>query len=381
LLSISVIGCRDDGFLASLRERRLRITSVEIHELATAHPVGSKGPDAVIFDIRGMGQLPPQVAQLRKQFPSTGLVIVSRTVDSAHLLDAMRMGVNEWIPEPVSIDDLLAAVQRVARPVTRQQIGRTIAVIGAKGGIGATTVAVNLATSLHRASKASTLLVDLHLAHGDAAVFLGVEPRFSVVDALENVHRLDEAYLRGLVTHTKAGVDLLGSSSSLLRGSFDTARVRSLLECAATVYRFVVLDCPRSDATMLESIDAASQIVVLANQELTTLRTASRLLTGLRQRCGHERVKLGITRLDLKSEIGQSDVERVLGSPVKFVFPNDYQTSLSAITRGEPLILQNHSRLASSFELVARELGGLPHREAEKQAGKAGLFGRFAAKR
>jgi pilus assembly protein CpaE len=224
------------------------------------------------------------------------------------------------------------------------------------------------------------LLIDLHLAHGDAAVFLGVEPRFSVVDALENIHRLDEAYLKGLVTNTKPGVDLLASSSNLLRGSFDTARVRSLLECAATVYRYVVLDCPRSDATMLESIDAASQIVVLANQELTTLRNASRLLTGLRQRCGQERVKLAITRLDLKSEIGQTDVERVLGGPVKYVFPNDYQASLSAITRGEPLILQNHSRLASSFEKIARELGGLPAKE-DKQAAGAGLFGRFAAKR
>ncbi len=381
MLSISVVGFRDDELLASLRERRLRVSSVDLHELDTAHPAGTKGPDAFIVDIREVGQLPPQVAQLRRQFPSTGLVIVSRTVDPALLLEAMRMGVNEWVAEPLNFDELIATVQRVARPASRPQIGRTIAVIGAKGGIGSTTVAVNLATSLHRTSKEPTLLIDMHLAHGDAAVFLGVEPRFSVVDALENIHRLDEAYLKGLVTKTKPGVDLLGSSSNLLRGSFDTARVRTLLECAATIYRYVVLDCPRSDATMLESIDAASQIVVLANQELTTLRTASRLLTALRQRCGHERVKLAITRLDLKSEIGQTDVERVLGGPVKYVFPNDYQASLSAITRGEPLILQNHSRLASSFDQIARELGGLPKKQADNESAKTGLFGRFGAKR
>jgi pilus assembly protein CpaE len=301
-------------------------------------------------------------------------VIVSSTADPAQLLEAMRMGVNEWVAEPINIEELLAAVRRVARPAGPPQIGRTIAVIGAKGGIGATTVAVNLATSLRRASKEPTLLVDLHLAYGDAAVFLGVEPRFSVVDALENIHRLDEAYLKGLVTKTKVGVDLLGSSSTLLRGSFDTARVRSLLEVISTMYRYIVLDCPRSDAVMLESIDAASQVVVLANQELTTLRTASRLLTGLRQRCGNERVKLAITRLDLTSEIRKADIERVLAGQVKYVFPNDYQAAISAITRGEPLILQNHSRLASSFEQVAIDLGGLPHKGDDKNAAKSGLF-------
>jgi pilus assembly protein CpaE len=239
---------------------------------------------------------------------------------------------------------------------------------------------VNLATSMRRATKEPTLLIDLHLAHGDAAVFLGVEPRFSVVDALENIHRLDEAYFKGLVSHTKVGVDLLGSSANLIRGSFDSARVRTLLEFASTTYRYVVLDCPRSDATMLEAVDAASQVVVLANQELTTLRTASRLLTILRQRCGSDRVKLGVTRLDPKSDIAQADVERVLGGPVKYILPNDYQTSLNAITRGEPLILQNHSRLASSLEDVAHELGGIPRKKAKDDA-KPGLFGRFGSRR
>ena len=308
-------------------------------------------------------------------------MIVARTLDPADLLEAMRMGVNEWVAEPLNLDELAAAIQRVAKPTLRPQIGRSIAVIGAKGGIGSTTVSVNLATCLRRTSKQPTLLIDMHLAHGDAAVFLGVEPRFSIVDALENIHRLDEAYLKGLVTTTKPGVDLLSSSSNLLRGSFDTARVRTLLELASTTYRYVVLDCPRSDATMLEAIDTASQIVVLANQELTTLRTASRILTGLRQRCGNDRVKLALTRLDPKAEIGQTDVERVLGSPVKYVFPNDYQSSLRAITRGEPLILQNHSRLAASFERIARDLGGLAAAEQQKDSAKQGLFGRLGSRR
>ena len=376
---ITVIGSRDDELIARLRERKLRVTTVALEEVDSPHG-GIAKPDAFIVDIRGQEQMPRQIAHLRRQFPLAGLVIIARTIDPAHLLEAMRIGVNEWVSEPVNLDELVAALQRVMRPAAKPQVGHTIAIIGAKGGIGGTTVAVNLATSLRRLSKEPTLLVDLHLAHGDTAVFLGVEPRFSIVDALENINRLDDSYFKGLVTSTKAGIDLLPSGGTVLRGSFEAARVRSLLDFATTAYRYVVLDCPRSDATMLEAIDAAGQVVVLANQELTTLRTASRLLTGLRQRCGTERVKLAVTRFDPNGEIAKSDVERVLGSPVRYTIPNDYRTSVNAITRGEPLILQNHSNLASTLEDLAHDLAGVP-RNGKKEASKSGLFGRFAGKR
>ena len=78
-----------------------------------------------------------------------------------------------------------------------------------KGGVGTTTVAVNVATALAKLEPKSTLFIDLHVANGDAAVFLGAEPRFSIVDALENTHRLDEAFFRNLIAHAKCGVDLL----------------------------------------------------------------------------------------------------------------------------------------------------------------------------
>ncbi len=363
----------------ALRERGFRTTHVALEALDTAHPIGSAGPDAFVVDVRGLDRIPREIAQLKRRFPSTGIVIVARALDPTEMLEGMRMGVNEWVAQPVAMEDLGAAVQRVARAVTRPLMGRTLAVLGAKGGVGSTTVAVNLATALRAASGAPTLLMDLHLAHGDAAVFMGVEPRFSVLDALENIHRLDETYFKGLVTPTKAGPDLLGSSNRALQGTVDVIRVRGLIEFASTAYRFVVLDCPRADAAMVEAIDAASSIVVVANQELTTLRSASRIATTLRQRCGTERVRLAISRFDPQSDITHADVERVLGGVVKYVFPSDYRTSIGALNKGEPLILQNHSRLASSFDACARDMGGLP---AKVEAPKGtGLFGRFGGRR
>ena len=253
------------------------------------------------------------------------------------------------------------------------------AIVGAKGGVGSTTVAVNLATSMTIVAKEPALLIDLHHAYGDAAVFLGVDPRFTVVDALENIDRLDETYLRGIISPTPSGVDLLASSHRLAGAAFEVQRLRRLLEVATSMYRFVVLDCPRAESSVLEAIDTASQVVVVANQELTTMRNATRIVSNFRQRCGADRVKIAMTRFDPKADLDQADIEKVLGGAVDYRFPNDYQTSVGAITRGQPLIVSNHTRLASSMVDCARQLGGF--QPATKDAPKSGLFGRFGGRR
>jgi pilus assembly protein CpaE len=378
-IAVALVGSSDRDLVAGLRDRGFKAAMVALAELDPTYPPGSKGPDAFIFDTRGLDRLPREVAQVKKMFPATGVVIVARALEPTAMLEAMRVGVNEWVADPLDLDEVDAALRRVARAVTRPMMGRAVAVLGAKGGVGSTTVAVNLATALHNASSRPTLLIDLHLAHGDAAVFMGVEPRFSVLDAIENIHRLDETYLKGLVVPTKAGPDLLGSSNRPLLGAVETMRVRRLIEFATTAYHYVVLDCPRADATMVEAIDAASAVMVVANQELATLKSASRIAGEMRMRCGNDRVKLAISRFDPHADISVADVERVMGGPVKYTFPSDYRAAVAALNRGEPLILQNHSRLADTFDSVAREVGGLPARAPE--ASKGGFFGRFGGRR
>ena len=375
MLTVLITGSRDPQLLSALRERHLQAA---LADLAQIEAGGGHGPDAIVIDIRSLPRLPREIAGIRRQYPHAGLVIVSATLDPAALLDAMRIGVNEWIAEPLAYDALVAAIRRVARQAPAAPAAKMFALLGAKGGVGGTTVAVNLATAMTVVSKEPTLLIDLHPAYGDAAVFLGVDPRFTVADALENIDRLDETYLRSLIAPTPAGVDLLASGHRLPSIAFDAARIRRLLDVASTMYRFIVLDCPRTEPAVLEAIDAASQIVVVANQELPALRSATRLVSHLRQRCGTDRVKVAITRFDPKADIGRSDIERVLGGAVNFQFPNDYRTSVGAILRGEPLVVSNHSQLASSIGDFARQLGGF---QPKKDASKSGLFGRLGGRR
>ena len=375
MINVLLIGSRDQTVLTELRSRQLHATPID---LADVGHVAGKGPDAVVIDIRALPSLPREIASLRRQFPTAGLVILARALDSADLLEAMRMGVNEWVAEPLDHDEVVAAITRVARTAAPAATGKTFAIVGAKGGVGSTTVAVNVATSMSLVAKEPTLLIDLHPAYGDAAVFLGVDPRFSVVDALENIDRLDATYLRGIVSSTPSGVDLLASSHRIGLDAFDVTRLRRLLDVAASVYRYIVLDCPRTVPSVLEAIDVASEVVVVTNQELPALRSATRILTSLRQRCGTDRVKVAITRFDPKADISRSAIEKALGGAIHYQFPNDYRTSVGAIARGEPLIVSNHSQLASSISDFARQLGGF---QSVKKDKATGLFGRLGGRR
>jgi len=148
--------------------------------------------------------------------------------------------------------------------------------------VGTTTTAVNVATALAKVAPSQTLFADLHVANGDAALLFGVEPRFSIADALENTHRFDEAFFRGLVTPTKAKADLLASSDRALVQQSGMPHFRPVVEFAVQLYRYVILDVPRPDAMAIDALDLASRIVVVTNQELSAVRSASRLASAMR---------------------------------------------------------------------------------------------------
>ena len=380
-LLVTIVGSPDRELLSAMRDSGFRMAEASFADVPLIHAPGAKGPDAFVFDVRGHAGLPKDVATVRRNFPGAGAVVVASTLDPGGMLDAMRLGITEWLAEPLNPNDLDAALRRVTQSAAVSVNGKAFAIVGGKGGVGTTTVAVNLATAIRRATIEPTLVVDLHMAQGDAAVLLGVEPRFSVLDALENIQRLDHTYFKGLVTPTKCGVDLLAAANRPAMGSMDVLRVRALVEFVTSVYPWVVIDCPRTDANVLDVLDAATAVVVIANQELTTLKSASRLASLLRQRCGTDRVKLAICRHDAESEIQTSDVERVLGGRISYTFPSDYRTAVAALNRGEPLAVSATGRLAGSFDTAARDLAGVGPEKFREPAARSGLLARLGGRR
>jgi pilus assembly protein CpaE len=377
-----VIGSTDRQLEEMLRQGGGSVTFQPFEALAGYAHAGSGAPDALIVDLRDHAAVPETLSLAKRHHPQMGVVIVASQFDPTLMLEAMRAGVTEWVAEPVTAPSLTAAVQRVlAQRAPKASLGHVFAFLGAKGGVGTTTVAVNVATALAAMPPRKALLIDLHLAHGDAAVFLGAEPRFSTADGLENIHRLDEAYLKGLVTATKSGVHLLASADRPIVTSTESKHVRELIEFAAHRYSYVVLDVPRSDMTMLDSLEMASSIIVVANQELATVRRAGALALTLRQRYGKDRVGVVINRFDRNADIGREDVERVTGGSVRQVIPSDYRIALDGLNKGQPVVVQNHNRLATSFSSLARQLAGVEAPKPAKEERAAGLFGRLRTAR
>ena len=358
-----------------LRAAGFKATRLDRQSLgATSTPA----PAALIVDVRGQSQLPGALATFRRQHPGTALVLVASTLDPHLLLEAMRLGVSECVHEPVTADALEQAVRRVVHSAQpQQQAGQVFAFVGAKGGLGTTTLTVNTAAMLSRVTKADVLLIDCHIGHGDAALFLGVEPRFSILDALENVHRIDEAFFNSIVEKTKAGIDLLAASDRISHGAVDPQRVRALIDFAASRYRYVLLDLPRTDTSTLDALEIVSTVVVVTSQELPSLRSAGRLAHMLRTRYGSSRVMAVMNRFDRRADIAHADVERVIGDAVKHLIPSDYRVAIEALNVGRPVAL-DQGALADSFRSLAGDLGGIVKQKRERPTG---VFGRLAFRR
>jgi pilus assembly protein CpaE len=374
--NIVLIGSTDRQLELALAACGMKSPSAPGSELAALAQPNAKQPDVVVLDLQDQTHLPSALPLLKRQHPTTGVIIVTKRLDPALLLEAMRVGVTEVVSN-ITEDDLKGAIERLMalKPVTTVA-GKTYAFVGAKGGVGTTTVAVNVATALAKLEPRSTLLVDLHVTNGDAAVFLGAEPRFSIVDALENTHRLDEAFFRNLIVRAKCGVDLLASSDRVMLTPVDVRRIRMILEAAERHYRHVVLDVPRSDAAVLDGLESVSRIVVVANQELATVRSASRIATAMRQRYGKDKVTVVVSREDRLADIGHEDIERAVGSPIKHSFPSDYRRALQALNKGTPVTIENHNELAGSLTKFARALAGIETPSKEKKSGgRFSLFG------
>jgi pilus assembly protein CpaE len=340
-------------------------------------------PDVLVIDVRGQTSLPSAIGSLRRRFPTMGVVIVASELNPALMLEAMRAGVSEFVTEPLSGDDLRAGIERVAgQQALPTTMGRVFAFVGAKGGVGTTTLAVNLATALAtQDAKLPVLIVDLHAtAHGDAGLLLGVESKFSIVDALENTSRLDAAYLKSLVVRTKDGLDVLASPERPSLRAPEGQQVRALIERVAMYYGAVVLDVPRTDFGILDSLEPLTLISLVVNQELPTVRRAAQVAAILRQRYGKDKVDAVVMRYDPRADIAQEDIERVVGLPVWALLPSDYRKVIAAANAGRPLVSDNHSRLAASVQQFAIRLlttpapGDTASKKAAPKTGRLGFF-------
>ena len=281
--------------------------------------------------------------------------------NALHIVTAMRAGACEFLDRAAGVEALVEAFNRfsVSRSRTRRNNGkaRVFTVINAKGGAGATTLAVNLAIALQQ-KHGQTVLVDF-APIGHAAVHLNARPTFSVMDALQNLHRIDETLLESLVTTTITDLHLLAGPPQSNATTATTAELTGLLRLLVSHYRYVVVDCSgRVDGNTRLLADLSNAVLLVAQTDVVSLWSATRVRTFLEEGTNHNRPRprLVLNRYKKIPGFAKADIEAATGCQLFWKLPNNYQLIAPAIDKGMPIVTQDNQELSRSFRSLAQLL-------------------------
>jgi len=285
------------------------------------------------------------------------------------LLEAMRAGVAEYLPKPVTQGAMQAAVVRAARkfgwsPAARTGApGKLYAFFSPKGGSGTTTLATNLAVMLQRLTNRKTLLVDLDLELGEAAVLLGVQPRFSFLDMVKNFHRMDAGLLASLIERHESGIHLLSAPFHPERTeSVPGEDIRAILHFLKQHYDYVVVDTAKSfSAGTVAAFDEADRVFLVTHVDVPSLRNLQRCLPLFDQVVGkdRDRLKLIVNRYHKDDVISLDDVRRTVGLDVAWTISNDYGAVIRSINSATPIARDGNSRYSKDLQALTADLVGL----------------------
>ena len=313
-----------------------------------ADVVGQTNPDIglVVIDTDPNKAL-ALVSRLGAESPGCSVLVVSSSNDGDLIIQAMRAGVKEFLTKPVRIQDLMAAFGRISERGSGRGEGKAlasqiIAVAGANGGVGTTSIAVNLACALAQDEQITAALVDLDLCLGDADVFLDTIPDYTLMDVAQNVTRLDYSLLKRSLTKHSSGLFLLPrpvqrEDVSLISPE-DLQRVLGLLKATFT---HLVLDLSKSySAIDLVALEMADHVLLITQLDLPCLRNVVRLMESFKEMEGMtEKIKVIINRVGFdQSHITTKKAKDTIGHDFYWQLPNDHRTMVATRNDGVPLV-------------------------------------------
>ena len=360
---VGLILSEDEDFKKQVG-RLLRSSALPVSLIDEQAARESASPDLVIVDTRGDSSWAMStIERLRAGAPAAGIFAVALTADPDLILQSMRAGANEFFVWPPPEDTFHGAVRRIAarRETTAgaRRAATTLVFFGAKGGAGTTTMAVNCGVELARLSKRSTVIVDLKPGLGEVALFLGVRPRYSLLDAIDNLHRLDREYLKEVVVKHKSGLESLGGSDQFDRpGAAAAGAIEELFRLLARQYEYILVDAgSQINSCTVAALYTADTIFLVANPDVPSIRNSQRLLDRVRQlgACG-ERVRVLLNRAAEPYPIPPKQIEGALGHPIHHTFPSDYKTVSTALNSGVPLALTGNTDIAAQFDSFTRRI-------------------------
>lgn len=383
MAGIAVAVLTEDGErLAAIRDLLERIPATQLVFTHAGFPVGTTDPlvremqsqrvEVVLIDVNSND---PQSAiraieLIRATTSDVAIFAMGEMRTPAAIVGAMRAGAGEFIDRRAGPEGLLEAFTRfsVARSKTRSRgKARVFTVINAKGGSGATTLAVNTAIALQQ-HHGQTILVDF-APIGHASLHLNVHPPFGVLDALRNLHRMDETLLEGLVTTTADGLHLLAGPAQPNASSATTTELANLLDLLRAHYRYVVVDCSgRMDQTTRLLADLSSCVLMVVQTDVVSFWSAARIRAYLEEGHSRTRICLVMNRYKRISGLSEEEVELATNCKILWKVPNNYQLIAPAIDKGAPVAAHDTQDVSRAFRSLAQLLAANDDRDEPGQA-------------
>jgi pilus assembly protein CpaE len=348
-------------------------------------------PDVILMDIN-MPDMDGITAteRLSSQVPTAGVVMMSVQGEADYLRRSMLAGAREFLVKPFSSDELTASIRQVysrekqeagravvtaaARNAESAELGTVVAIFSPKGGVGRTTIAVNLAVVAATELNKKVVLVDGSFQFGDVAVLLNLNPKdksmFELVSNLEAGGDTD-AVDTYTVTHSSGVHVILAPPSPEMADAITSAGVKRVVEALRQRYELVVIDCAAwfNDAT-LGILDLADIVLVVLTLEITSIKNI-RLFLEVAEKLGYEdKIRLVLNRADTTLGIRVADVEHSIGRKVDHTIVSDGRAVVYALNRGVPFVLSNREAQVSQDVLrLATAVTG--NRQSSKDAHKA----------
>ncbi len=336
------------------------------------------GADAAVVGVDGDAELG---FQLVRELAEAGarVLVLGHVKDPDLILQAMREGAREFVLA-ADDDEIVRALRAQVRPL-RAGGGKVYAVIGAKGGVGATTIATNLAGALQLAGQ-STCLVDLDLDRGDVLALLDLPATCAITDVVANMRRLDRELVDTMLLKHRSGLRVLAQSRPLTGNeSVRPDDLASLIGFLRAQYDAVVLDGIRGfDDLAVAALDASDEILLVVIQEVPAVRDAFRALRALERRGAVERVKVVVNRFQKAVEISPEVIAESVGARIAATIANDYPAAIRGTNRGE--LLLEHAPRAAVTKDIHRLVAVLGHDLGPEQPAAApSLLRRFLTPR
>jgi len=291
------------------------------------------------------------------------IIITSVNYSTNTIIKALRLGAKEFLPKPVLREDLVRVLSMLASISPENEVSQSkiITVYSNKGGIGKTTIAVNLAAELAKVTKDKVALVDLNLQLGDISTFLNLNPPFDVNYVIRRlIDKEENILIKGFEKYKDLSLYVLSDPSYIEQSeSITTQQITTLFSALKKVFPYIVVDMSSSiDSISLKILDSSDWIMFTTIVNIPAIRNAQRCLNLFRSRkYPSNKVKIVINRYMENDEIKIEDIENTLGESVYWKIPNNYFTIMEAINKGVSISEVNaESNIGNSFRDFAAKV-------------------------